>query len=935
MKAWLKGMMLLFVVGLMLSACGEGELSDVEYLQRAKQQQAQNNLFASIIELKNALKKNQANMEARLLLGEVYVQVGDGASAEKELLRAQQLGLTGAMLQRSLIEAFLLQKKYQSVLDGLKIPDGITDAEEAMLFAMRGDAHLGLGEFSAAKNDYKQSLKLDAKSIRANVGLAKLALLRKDYQGAAKIIEAAEKIDSKAPLLLQVKGSMAFQQSRYSDAEHVYNQLLQTQPSGVLLTRYSSQARIGLAYSLLAQDKDQEAVEHIDALLKANKKHLVPNYLKALVSFKAGQYKDAVDRLQPIVADMGPSTPAKLLLGAANYALGQYEQAAYYLAQYNNAVPNNIYARKLYGATRLKLNQPEQAADILTPLLSLLPDDAKLLDMIGVSSVMRGDFTEGRHYFEKAMSQSGEALNLKIAETFMAEGDYDAAIQELEKTVRGSPEELRSKLLLVLAYLQKRDMENALKFATNLVEERPEDPVAQNLLGGVHLVRGENEQAAKHFQAALAVAPRYIPALMNAAQLALQDGRLKEAQDHYATVLGIEEQNVSAILGSAYIAEKQGNQSQAINLLERARLADPNAMQPRLHLASYYLRSQQLDKAKVLANEAVAIKSDDVAALLMLGDVALADQRAAEAVSAYMSVIKIAPKSATARVRLSQAYTQQGKLSNARDELRKALAIDPDLYSGIVALAVLEMKAGNNSQAFKLASDLQKRHPNASEGFVLEGDLHWLKGEYRKAVAAYEAASQREQSVAIVLKEFKARKGDKLSLAAIQPLRDWLEQNPTDTLVRKVLAGAFQDMGRNQDAIAQFRRVNQEQPNDPNVLNNLAWLLFLQGEAEAIKYAKSAYELGAQDPAIADTYGWLLVQNGEYQRGYNVLKEIDLEKNQLPEMQYHLAFALEKMGRRKEAYNLLERLLDASRGFAFQDKPEAEALFESLKGAIK
>ena len=59
--------LLLVAISFMLSGCGE-TLTDAEYLARAKEYQDKGEVNASVIELKNALKANPDNIEARWLL---------------------------------------------------------------------------------------------------------------------------------------------------------------------------------------------------------------------------------------------------------------------------------------------------------------------------------------------------------------------------------------------------------------------------------------------------------------------------------------------------------------------------------------------------------------------------------------------------------------------------------------------------------------------------------------------------------------------------------------------------------------------------------------------------------------------------------------------------------------------------------------------------
>ena len=62
------------------------------YFEDAKKYLKKKDVNAAIIQLKNALKSNPGNVAARTLLGEIYLRIGNGASAEKEFKFAIRQG---------------------------------------------------------------------------------------------------------------------------------------------------------------------------------------------------------------------------------------------------------------------------------------------------------------------------------------------------------------------------------------------------------------------------------------------------------------------------------------------------------------------------------------------------------------------------------------------------------------------------------------------------------------------------------------------------------------------------------------------------------------------------------------------------------------------------------------------------------------------------
>ena len=76
---------------IIVAACGSGDTTE-EHIARANQFIAGSDYDSAVIELKNALQKDNQSGEARWLLGKVYLDSGDILAAEKELKRAQELG---------------------------------------------------------------------------------------------------------------------------------------------------------------------------------------------------------------------------------------------------------------------------------------------------------------------------------------------------------------------------------------------------------------------------------------------------------------------------------------------------------------------------------------------------------------------------------------------------------------------------------------------------------------------------------------------------------------------------------------------------------------------------------------------------------------------------------------------------------------------------
>ena len=90
----------------------------------------------------------------------------------------------------------------------------------------------------------------------------------------------------------------------------------------------------------------------------------------------------------------------------------------------------------------------------------------------------------------------------------------------------------------------------------------------------------------------------------------------------------------------------------------------------------------------------------------------------------------------------------------------------------------------------------------------------------------------------------------------------------------------------------------------------------------------SAYKLKPDNPAAADTLDSILVEQGQTQRGLNLLQKAVADAPNALSIRYYLAQAWLNAGEKAKARNELEALLSAGRKFPEQN--EAQNLLREL-----
>jgi tetratricopeptide (TPR) repeat protein len=117
--------------------------------------------------------------------------------------------------------------------------------------------------------------------------------------------------------------------------------------------------------------------------------------------------------------------------------------------------------------------------------------------------------------------------------------------------------------------------------------------------------------------------------------------------------------------------------------------------------------------------------------------------------------------------------------------------------------------------------------------------------------------------------------------------------------------------------------------NRSAILNNLSYVYQLEENYEqSIVHAREALSAQPNNSATLDTLGWSLVNVGEIQEGLDLLRQSYSLNTSDPNVLYHIAFALNKLGREQEAKQTLDDLVSNFESFRSRDK--AIKLLENL-----
>ena len=915
----------LLIVVLSSGGCGEKAGNVDRLIADARQERDKGSHNAAIIHLKNLLQKSPEHAQARYLLGVTYTDTGDFASAEKELSRALELKYDPAKVIPPLSRSLLMMGEFQKVLDQASLGGDAGNRAQADVLTLRAQASLALDRNREGRELLEQALAREPELADALLTQARLAASDKKLDEAARLIERALVSAPKNAGAWLMKGDLSRILADREGALAAYQKVLELSPDNI-------SARQNIASIQIDGGKFDEARKQIAQMRKTVPNSPMIHYMEGLIAFRQHNYPAARDAVLQVLKVAPDHMPSMLLAGAVEFALGSHGQAQSYLERVVNRAPDNLYARRLMVASLAKSGQAQRALEVLQPGLNQFPEDGVLMALAGEVYLQNNEFAKAAQFFEKAAKLDPKSAGARtgLGLSRLAAGETDHALADLESASQLDSDKYQADILLVTSHLRQANYDEALKAMQTLEKKQPNNPLTYNLKAAIYIGKKDTAAARRHLEHALELQPAYVPAAANLAQLDLQENNPQAARRRFEAILEKDKDNVQALLTLANLGPRlSATRKEQLAWLERARDASPGSLQPQVMLARFYASAGDAKKALEAAQRAQAIRPDDFEVLDTLGAIQIAAGEKEQALVTYQKLAKVHPNSPVALYGLARAQAVTGSQAAAASTLKNALALKPDFIDAQVALAKLEVRAGRFPEAIKIARQVQNQAAKSALGFALEGDVLMAERKFPQAAKAYETAYGIAKSGLLVVKMHaayaQAGKPDEAEKRLAQGLKD----SPNDAVVRLYAADAALKSGNTRNAIEHYEWLQQKQPDNVLVLNNLAWAYQQVKDTRALATAERAYKLKPDSAAVADTLGWMLVEQGNTARGLELLQKAVAAAPQAHEIRFHLAQAWLKAGDKAKARSELERLLatDAK----FPQRAEAMKLLNELK----
>ncbi len=889
------------------------------------------------IQLRNALQQDANNLPARIMLGNVLLRQNQPRAAIKELEKAQAMGGDENLILIPLASAYMEIAEPEHVITGF-VAQGHKPEVDGELQLMQAEAYLQLGDKKRSEELYLSAGTLLPVDPRPIIGRAQIQLSKGKTDRARALVGDAVRLAPQSFTAWMFKAIFHRDHHEYDDAIAAFEKVLAIDPtSGRALT-----ARAAMWMDVGQVERAKKDLAQVGNLESDT---LETIYLRTLIMFREGKAEEARELLRESAGEIreikedyrAKMHNTKLMLGVVAFFEQNYAESITHLKAFLARFPNHLGAKRYLASAYLSTGDFKEVIRLYKPSArSDPPRDPMALSVLAEAYRAMGDFATAEEYFAAALKLAPNVagIGVRLATSRLDSGRAEAAREELERLTARFPDMLDAWMQLVRVYTKTGETERAVKAVEAMLERFGDNPQVHNLAGATYLAAGRMALAQNHLRLAAQLDSEMLLPRLNLARLAVLQNEKATAEAQYRSTLERFPQSTEANLELAALLSRQGDIEEALQRVNDTLRYEP--MLFRAHELKLNLIERQTNDVERIRNavyDLVKNYPDEARADLVAGKIY---RRIGDQADARVHFRRAVEKAQFETEILYAVANQQYGITDfngALWSLTKAEQGSPgNMQVGVLKAAVLiELK--ELDQAADGIAKLFEKHGNKPEIHTVNGDLLMAREQPAAAAAEYRAAHEQARSFATARTYFRALVSAGDIPTAARFIESWIEENPRHLGSRHLYGQMLmreQDWSKAQSVYEELQAAGVE---DVVLLNNLATCYRHLGDPRALPTAQAAYDMAPNDPRVADTYGWILTQEGRVEEGLALLREAFARASTSPQIRYHIGLALAQLGRADEAREEIEAALDANERFSARE--EARSLLERLRESFR
>lgn len=538
----------------------------------------------AVLEAQDILKRDGNNLEARRLLGQIYLRsLGD-----------MQSGTQSQEILKLAIE------QYEQIvkLDPKSVEDHL----------LLGRLYRLNNELLKSENEFKAAVKIQPDSEEAVTTLAYLYNEEGDSSHALQVLNTVPE-KARTAKLYSALGYTYEQQKDYKQAVEAYRKSTE-------LDHDNLDALRGLAQNLMNDGQTDAALEQYKAIVEADPSDAQTYMRIAEINRRNGKFDQALEALKKAGTVVPDSLEVQYNIAVIDEAQGKYDDAIQILntllqksehanSEYTPSEKNNraVFLERL-GTIYREANRHQLAEDTFRKMLDLGDDNA----VRGYQQLIE-TYRDAKQW-EQATSVAEEAakkfpndrgLQMVAASQQADMGSAGPAIDRVKAMIKGNPDDREVYIALGQMYSRVKNWDAAEQNINKAIEmstKQEDRDYALFVAGSMYERQKKYERAEEAFHKVLADDPKNGMALNYLGYMLADRGtRLDEALGYIRRAVALDPQNGAYLDSLGWVYYKMGNYDLAEENLRRAAERIGNDPTIHDHLGELYMKTGRLKLA--------------------------------------------------------------------------------------------------------------------------------------------------------------------------------------------------------------------------------------------------------------------------------------------------------------------------------------------------
>jgi len=726
-----------------------------------------------------------------------------------------------------------------------------------------------------------------------------MAMLRENYDA---VIESAKAVLEKRPNRKDARillGRACLHKRLYDEAYEHFKMVADNDPS-------YAPALVGLAAVTQLQGKSTEHRAYVEAAhrLAPQDPYIRERYLE--IERETASPEQLIRQRERTLKRQPDDLRNILGLAFLYERVSRLKDAENMFVTYHQKSADKLNSARVLCGYYLRAGSLEDIERVIEPLMQTWKDRVGVLILYG-EVLTRLDPARAKDFFEKAITTdiNDPRGYLHLARYWAALRQWPNAVDAMEKYVHRRPSDPAGVKELIGYYIEAGNYGPADKRVDELLRSDPTDARAVTLKGVLALRKGQVKEAMDLFTQAIQDNPQYPYPLIHRARLHMARGEPSKARADLRAAKRLSQRaDVAMQLAEVYEALRDYDNAE---LVYREIRAEQRSHMPAIdRLIVIYSRRQKWRELEELLAEAQELYPKRAGYHVAEAAMWATRENVPKKLAALEKAVQIAPNALLA-VRAYLTALQQAKQHEKVLTVAKPYLDKPgsrDMVAGICACSLAKLDRHAEAEKFFLQSleSITAEHVLSLVSQLREG---YGLSEAVKKLTQWTAERTENWRAYLILGVLQAESGNvQESIKALHTAKQLAGKNElAAALADRQLGSSYYRLKRFSEAEAAYKASLETRPNDPQVLNNLAYLYTndLKEPKKALPYAAEATRQMPNNARVLDTFGWTLARIGKLTDAERALvRAVQLEKP-LAASRYHLGWVYEQLGRFEDA----------------------------------